>query len=78
MKRPALPGVGTLPTLPSGVAGVLSVGATHAGVVLIASRWAAGQTSVAMAALVGALALLVGTAALILLLRQPGEDPPVG
>ena len=64
--------------LPSGVAGVLSVGATHAGVVLIASQWAARQTSVAMAALVGALALLVGTAALILLLRQPGSDPPVG
>jgi len=64
--------------LPSGVAGVLSVGATHVGVVLIASRWAAGQTSVAVAALVGALALLMGTAALILILRQPGTDPPVG
>jgi len=64
--------------LPSGAAGALSVGATHAAVVLIASRWAAPQTSVAMAALIGILALLVGTAALILLLRQPGEDPLVG
>ncbi len=64
--------------LPSGVAGVLSVGAIHVTVVLVASRWAARQTSVAMAALVGALALLVGAAVLILLLRQPGKDPPVG
>ncbi len=63
---------------PSGFAGVLSVGATHVSVVLIASRWAAGQTSVAMAALVGAIALLVGTAVLILLLRQTETDPPVG
>jgi hypothetical protein len=64
--------------LPSGIAGALSVGATHVAVVLIASRWAARQTSVAMAALVGAIALLVGAAALILLLRQTGKDPPVG
>ena len=63
---------------PSGAAGALSVGATHAAVVLIASRWAAPQTSVAMAALIGALALLVGAAVLLLLLRQPGEDPLVG
>lgn len=64
--------------LPSGAAGALSVGATHLVVVLIASRWAAGQTSVAVAALVGALALLMGAAVLVLLLRQPRKNPPVG
>ena len=64
--------------LPLGAAGALSVSATHVAVVLIASRWAARQTSVPMAALVGALALLVGAAVLLLLLRQPGEDPLVG